>query len=237
MSGLSGLSGLSGIFGGSRTTSLSANGVFYYKMDETSGIRYDSIGVNDLSDNNTVGSASGKISTAARFVAGDADCLIRANNPTLQTGDISFSFSLWIYIEALIAGTIFSKAEGDANEYILWLINGNQPRFQIMSGLDSFYYSATWGANLSLNTWYHLYLFHDAVNNQMGIRVNNGTAVVEPIPQGPRAGTDVFKVSGSAFSTNFYSGRVDEFGMFKRLFTDAEVTRIYNGGLGLGYPF
>jgi len=49
--------------------------VSWWDLDEESGIRYDSVGSNDLTDNNTVGYDNGKIVNAASFVATNGERL------------------------------------------------------------------------------------------------------------------------------------------------------------------
>lgn len=51
-------------------------GIFaHWPLDEESGTRYDTVDSNHLTDNNTVGFASGKIGNAASFVASNGESL------------------------------------------------------------------------------------------------------------------------------------------------------------------
>jgi hypothetical protein len=70
--------------------------ISYWKMDETSGTRYDSHGTNHLTDNNSVGSLTGKINSSAYFgPAPTTKYLNHIDSSDFDVGDIDFTFSLW----------------------------------------------------------------------------------------------------------------------------------------------
>lgn len=75
---------LSVLFFGVGTASASAQStavVACYDMEETAGVRYDATGNgNTLTDNNTVGYASGLVGNAASFVAANSEYLSRSGN-------------------------------------------------------------------------------------------------------------------------------------------------------------
>src|SRR5881394_1372626 len=69
--------------------------VAHWKLDQTSGLRADSHGGNDLADFNTVTFAAGKIGNAASFLGVNEESLGAADNAALSMGDIDFSIALW----------------------------------------------------------------------------------------------------------------------------------------------
>jgi len=46
-----------------------------------------------------------------------------------------------------------------------------------------------------------------------------------------------FKFGKEALSANYFTGSVDEVGLWNRLLTSGEVTDLWNGGVGLTTPF
>src|SRR3990167_10705009 len=87
--------GASGPFGGHAT--LTDGLVSYWTLDEASGVRYDSVvaSANDLTDNNTVASATGKFNDAASFLAANSESLSTPN--TILGADANVSASVWFY--------------------------------------------------------------------------------------------------------------------------------------------
>lgn len=107
------------------TASLPQSGsiVSRWKLDEASGSRADSVGVNTLTDNNTVLSGTGRFgATAADFESSATEYL--SITDASQVGlDLStnFSFSVWVKMESQPSGgagmTFFSKmGSADTNE-------------------------------------------------------------------------------------------------------------------------
>lgn len=86
--------------------------ISYWKLDETSGNAVDAHGSNTLTDENTVGSAVGKVLTGRSFVAANSERLSIPSNATLQTGDVDFSISLWIKPSAAPGITFYYNKSG-----------------------------------------------------------------------------------------------------------------------------
>ena len=85
-----------------------------WKLNETSGDRSDEYGGNNLTDINTVGFNPGIRGNAAQFVAANSESLLRATTGPLQTGDIDFFMSGWIYLDSTsttLERTIISKRD------------------------------------------------------------------------------------------------------------------------------
>ena len=93
-----------------------ADGVIsYWKLDEVSGTRFDTVGSNNLTDINNVGFETGQITIPA---AGNAASFVRANAEqldgpaigSLDFGDEDFTIAGWVKLSSLpVEAAIFMK--------------------------------------------------------------------------------------------------------------------------------
>jgi hypothetical protein len=215
---------------------LSDNLVSYWKLDEASGNALDAHGSNELTDNNTVGTATGKINDGRDFEETNSEFFSRASNSDLQTGNIDFTFQAWIKYES-ISGTqqIIAKDVDTSREYELFLTAAAEPRCSVfVGGADT---TVAWGASLSSATWYCLHAWHDSVNNQIGIVVNAGTPVTASTSAGVDTGAAAFHIGSRAYPgfENYFDGVIDEVGFWKRVLSSQDRTDLYNSGNGLSY--
>ena len=218
---------------------LNAALVAFWKLDEASGVRYDAIGDNDLTDNNTVGQADGKIGNAAQFVVENNEHLSHIDNPDLSVGDIDFTIAAWVLFDSVTAHrTFFAKWSLDNEYVVMYQKTTNHFRFCVThDGSTLSYIDSTLGP-ASLGVWYLVVAWHDSVNNTLNIQVNNGTVDSAPHALGAFDGTSPFQISGTAPTEQIMDGRVDAVGLWKgRCLTAAERTELWNGGNGKEPPF
>lgn len=213
----------------------------YWKLDEASGVRADSLGVSPLTDNNTVTQAAGKVGFAAQCVAANTEYLSAPSNPSLMVGDMDFTVALWVWLDTLGANRwIAHKSNGvaGARDWELFCATTNIPRFQIVNAA-SVVKTAVWSAALTAGAWFYVVGWHDSVADTVNIQVNNGTPVsLATAAQPPTAGAADFRLSAPVQSgVNPWDGRLDECGYWSRVLTAAERTSLYNAGAGLTYPF
>lgn len=209
--------------------------VSYWALEEASGNRADSHGSNTLTDNNTVASATGKISTAADFEASNSEWLSCADNAALSTGDIDFSLSFWVYFESTGYQELAGKWTGGGTDRE-WLIYtfGGAMSFQVQGPSSG--QTVTHGTSLTSGVWYHVVVWHDSVNNVIGITINDTSAVTQAHSGGANDGTADFTLGGRSGSV-YFDGLMDEVGFWKKVLSAAEITSLYNGGSGFAYPF
>src|SRR5690606_5066683 len=75
--------------------------VSWWTLGETSGTRYDSHGTNHLTDNNTVGSALGKLGgISAQFVAANIESLSINDNASLSLNNTNFTIATWVKLSS-----------------------------------------------------------------------------------------------------------------------------------------
>lgn len=190
----------------------------------------------DLVDINTVTQAAGKIGSAAEFLIANTENLNALDNTNLRTGDIGFSFACWIRPDATGGGDVFAS-KGDTagiREWSLGFDGASQLRLRVFnsSGTQIGVVTATTFGALSIGTFVFVQVFHDPVANTVGISINNG-----PVDQA--ATTGVPSDTASEFNFGFddpsgarYSGRLDEFGFWKKVLIAQERTDLFNAGVG-----
>jgi hypothetical protein len=223
--------------GSSLLTGLAA----FWKLDETSGNRSDSTANGQtLTDNNTVGNTTGVNGNAALFVrsgGGSAESLSRTDNATLSVGDIDFSVSLRVKLSSKpgsmsimgkwATGTLEYLVYYDASDRFYLLVSNNGSAVGLVAANN-------FGAP-STGTWYHIYAYHDATNNEIGIKINNGTANTASHSGGIVDGTAAFGIGDQIpNASNAFDGAVDDVGIWKRLLTAGEITTVSGGGT---YPW
>jgi hypothetical protein len=212
--------------------------VAYWKLDETSSTRFDSTSNNnDLTDNNTVGSATGKIGNAADFDG--TNYLSAPNNATFSpTGH--FTVTGWVRLQTIlgnpgIAGVWHFTSVND-RQWILY-VNGSSKYSAFSVSPDGINDTTLFSPpGLSVGTWYFLAAGWDGSN--MFLSINAGTpettAFSGPIYSGA---TNPFEVGAYDGGAAFMDGRIDEIGLWHRALTVSEISLLYNSGSGLTYPF
>ncbi len=229
---------------------LQNNLVAYWSMDETSSgtsavTRNDSYGSNNLTDNNTTTSGTGKINNAADFESSNSEFLEIADNLPLSTGDIDFTITAWINLESETAGTnrmtIVSKHESaSVREYELYYTGQTSDRlaFELFNSGGSSVCNVlanNFGA-VTTSTWYFITAWHDATANTCNISVNNGTAdstAESGVPSDTTANLRVGAINTT--ESQFLDGLVDEVGFWKKTLSSQEKTDLYNSGNANGY--
>lgn len=220
------------------SAALSDNLVAYYKLDEASGNAVDALGANDLTETSgSIGTTTGKINGARACAGGDTEYFERTDNATFSTGDIDFSFQVWVNATSLVSfPVVFRKGANGARDYILYIdtSDSNKPAWEVSSNGASGT-TVKWGTGLTTSTWYHIVCWHDAAANQIGIAVNAGTAVTSSHSTGVQDGAGTFQLGAGSDQGLYWDGLIDEFGMWKRVLSSGERTSLYNGGSGLPY--
>lgn len=216
------------------------NLVAAWELNEASGNALDSHGASTLTDNGTVGAATGLVYATARDCEGSVpEFFSRTDDAALSVGDLDFTVEAWVQFESLAHSTVVSKCNADTFEYDLDSQgDGNLFRFRIANG-SSFanlatVQSATFGA-LSTATWYHVVAWHDSVNNLIGIAVNAGTPDTTPVSTGSHDSDGEFRI-GSLFGFGVpWDGLIGPVRFWKKVLTSGERTWLYNGGAGRTY--
>jgi hypothetical protein len=200
-------------------------------MNETSGGRSDSTGLNALTDNNTVVGSAGKIGNAADFVAASLEFLSRIDTDnSLDGGDTDFTFSLWLKTTAVVQSAIFTKS--NATDYALDMVAAGTLRWE-MTSYAQFAQPVT---VINDGNWHHVACWHTASTGILSIAIDNGTVTNSLALGSYTTDNNPFLIGFNNVGT-YFTGSVDEMGRWSRLLTVAERTSLYNGGTGITYPF
>jgi hypothetical protein len=225
------------------------NFISHWSLGEVSGTRVDNVvaSANDLTDINTVTQAVGKIGNAAQFTAANFEALGHADNASLSTGDIDFTISAWVYLDTIHNGAILTKYQisGNQREYLLFYNNNDHApnnRFSFVvssNGTAITTIDATTFGAASTATWYFVVAWHDAVNNQIGISVND-VANTAAYSSGVFDSTAPFRIGellNGASQIYPFNGRIDEAWFEKRMWSASDITDTYNAGAGRDYAY
>lgn len=221
----------------------------YWKLDESSGNASDSSGNGfTLTNNNTVAFSSGKINNGADFVATSNESLTTARSVSDAldiTGDITFSFwakqANWATCAA--DGAIISTYNLAANKrkYEVILQSNESVRVQYAQNDST---SSHWDFDVSgygTNTWVHFFFAID-VSAKTIIAYINGSSIS---PSGGAQSATSIQSSDATFAlgmrpnpaAHYYTGSIDEVGIWSVQLTADDATTLYNSGSGLTYPF
>lgn len=208
-----------------------------YPLDEASGNAIDAVGALDLTDNNTVGSATGLIDGARDFERANAESFSHADDAAFSVGDIDWTICGYFNAESFTDGMgLVSKFGAAGNrEYMVRFTAGPVAQgFVSADGTATTSVSASTFGNLSTATWYAFAFVHDSVANEIRIYIN-GTKNSTAHAGGVFDGTATFRVGDEGGGDRF-DGLIDELVIVKGYaFTDADATEHYNGGAGVAF--
>ncbi len=215
-------------------TTLNASLISYWKLDEASGTRVDSEPTDtpqDLTDNNTVTSNTGKINSAGQFTSANTEYLSRADSTDLSTGNIDFTVAAWVYLDSNAVEMVAASkwTSGTDRE---WYV-------EYSHAVDRFRF-ATYAANADANnfgspstgTWYLIIAWYDSVNDLLGISINDGTPDTQGSSSGTQDGAAAFNIGRLGNGFAYFNGRIDEVAFWKKVLTSGERTEYYNAGAG-----
>lgn len=215
------------VSGGVALSTLVTGLVSYWSLDQPSGTRADSVGSADLTDNNTVGSDTGKNGNAASFVAANSESL--STTTTFPPSEADFSVSGWIKPTATSGvHIIFASGNGTgAGEWQLW--QGGDFVVELDSG-------GSVGAGAASTDWQHVFLSYTTADKKLAFYCNN---VLRNTATGAGTGAygagKVFSIGKWADGSYCYDGLIDEVGFWSRVLTEDERTELYNSGPGKFY--
>jgi hypothetical protein len=213
--------------------------VAHWPCNEPSGTRKDISGNgHDLIDNNTVTQALGVSPSARQYTRANSEYHSRADTAALRGSDKDFSFVTMFRLDSVgIYHELFGKyvSSGNQREYLVeirdtddlsWIVSSTGASGGAKTTVD-------WPTPVVANQWYFLYVYHDAANDEIGIRVDDAAITTAAHTGGVFGGTAAFTVGSWGGLTEFLDGRQQFLRMYDRLLTDDEVDAHFNHGQGL----
>lgn len=216
--------------------------VAYWSLDEASGNAIDAHGSNDLTDNNTVGTAAGKVGNARNFNGSD-EYFSSATNPV--NGSAAFSISAWVKntrgSAAFRPDTICMCLNQPVNGDGFYLqLNGDAAgaKLRFVKAISYSAGEAVADSVISLSTWIHVV----GTVSSGGVVKLYIDSVLQAVT-GSKAGamstnpavffTGIDQVGGAGG----WLGQIDELGFWSRELSSAEVTELFNSGNGRDYAY
>lgn len=213
----------------------------WWRLDETSGTRADRVGTATLTDNNTVGSATGLVSAlAADFVAAQAESLSTTDAVLvgLLTLALPWSLVLWIRPETPIESTLsepvstYNSSKGIqcrrrgfsafGSSTIAWdIVNNAGTAFRIEGT-----------ANTPKDAWSMIALMYNG-SGLAWCRTNASTSSTVAV-SGTLTPYSTFRLGARALPTgaDYWDGRIGPAGVYSHALSGAELDALYNGGAG-----
>lgn len=222
--------------------------VAYWKLDETSGTRYDSHGSYDLTENGSIDSGIGVKENCAvsNSTYNDGNSLTISPSPYDSVG-ASWSLSFWISTNGGDAPQIFPNAWGNCCIFTIVTIDGDQIlRGQLWKDGQT---GGNDGTDISKSGLYaggfvHVAITHDLPTKTVrvyydGIKqhvVTYTTSLNSVSGTGGDENTILSMFAGDLNGTNFAGpAKLDEVGVWQRVLTDGEIEALYNNGDGITY--
>ncbi len=217
--------------------------VSYWDMDEESGSRTDAYAGHILTATGTVGWASGLAGRCATFAGTDANNLEMAHHADHVGADAHYNVSVRVRFDTLTGDEIIVQKKDAANDELFIIkVNAAGNRIEVnyndAGDVLTTVTANTFGA-IAVDTWYHVFAWHDPDANVIGVMVN-GTSDTTALTTGLSTDACALTVGGDESDANEIDGRIDGFGIWNArsaVLSSAEWTSWYNGGLGNDYPF
>lgn len=232
--------------------SLGTNLVAYYKLDSS---LVDSTGLSPTGATGfgSPGYVSGITGNAVNFPSNSRLDFADNNNFSFTNGttDVPFSISLWAYFTTFSATSNFLINKRDAstsdNEWQITYIPGTGILLLKMIPSASAYQGITSSATISLNTWYHIVCTDNGTLTNAGMKmyINNvlqtGSNFNTGVYTGMINGASTMAMGQTAWAGapgTAHIGNIEDVGIWKnRVLVSSNVSKLYNGGSGLTYPF
>lgn len=216
--------------------SLISNIVSYWKLDSNSN---DTLLVNNGSNTSITYGTPAKIGSAVQF-NGTTSRINLGNGCTVTAG---LTISMWVQSNSTALNQmLFSKSNGSApssDSYYLYYFNSGGGNYKlgtfVGNGTTNYF---TESAVLSLATMTHVVFTDDLTTTKIYINGVLNTSVAHATITSINATASQAWIGASGSSPSlFFSGSIDEVGLWNRAITTSEVSQLYNTGLGSTYPF
>lgn len=208
------------------------NLVSYYKFDESSGNAADSVGSNTGTNVGTATYTSGKINNALTL-NGSTQCLTVGTS--LLSAYTGVSVACWIKLTALDAYMhMIGKTDDTTYNQLFRVTDTNRLQATVTTTTETY---ITGGTTLTTGVWYFAVYTWDGSN--INLYLNGSTDATAVAKTGTmKTSSDLVSIGRSSVaSASYFSGQIDEVGIWSRALTTDEISTLYNAGAGNQYPF
>jgi hypothetical protein len=200
-----------------------------------------------MTNQGSVAYVSAKINNGADGSTGAASKqLLNTTQSPLSYTDLAtaFSISLWVKPNQTLTGTDcywggVVPSNGVLQKYLdaLFTSATNTIRFRHGDSLGNTFFDTT--INPASGTWYHLVITYSGSTIKTYVNNTNTSSGSYTPAVGYAATTTSSSVLGpdGGVSSQPVNAVIDEYGFWTRELTSGEVSSLYNGGVGLQYPF
>ncbi len=219
---------------------LKDNLVSYWKLDESSGNAADSVGSNTLINTNTVTYSAGLINNGANFSSSNTNKMLNVATAIVSAGG-DMTMNVWVKLlaEKAIDGsqwTFISMDTGTLGEQygVTYDDSAGSRRLSgyVYDGVAVQRISEN--INLGTSNWHMMTLSRSGTTLTFyDNAVSVGTYTIVRSLTAPSN----FSLAAADGNSNYASSLEDECGVWSRALSGAEITSLYNGGLGVQYPF
>jgi len=197
----------------------------YYKLDESSGIVIDQLGLNNGINNGATAGVTGKIKTAYDFDRASSDYI---DVDGLSTTSNQWTISMWVYPTLLNHGQYLFDSQAGRTTF-MWEQDASN---------NVGYYDGTnhvLEITPAINNWYLLTLTQDGTDLRY---YRDGINIINITSEGKSIGGGNVSIGSRYLGAGFYfDGKMDEVGIWDRVLIQTEVTELYNSGDGLVYSY
>jgi hypothetical protein len=220
------------------------NLVSFWNMEEGTGlVRMDSHGFFHLSDNATVGQASGIVGEATDHIRTNNEFLDIVDKELMHVASGDFGFAGWFYLDDKSQQQdLYSKwnASADERQYsTLW--RSSDDRMVTFLSDDGTAADTTLVADafgkVSDGDWHFIAVWRDTGSGNLYISVDDSSLDQEYLDYIVHSGTEPLDFGALSSISRYTDGKLDAWGFWHKAFTLDEVNYLYNNGFGRQYPF
>lgn len=224
---------------------LATNQIHVWHFNESSGNAADSIGAMTETNNGSVTYGAGLLGNCA-LLTGSNQYFNNTADPFWTSATPSaYTINVWVQASSLPAfntDNFILNTDGTTNPgsvRIFYRDEAGTPKYGFRSfdntgsGTPT---SVIVAGTMTLNTWYMWTMTWSGTQIEGFINASSiGTAAIstfgrnDPVPNFAR-------IAGQG-SADAFVGKMDEFGVWTRALSGAEITSLYNGGNGFAYPY
>lgn len=212
--------------------------ISYWKLD---GNSTDSVSSNNGTDTAiTYNTSNGIINQGAGF--NNTSSVINFGTGTNLKPSPAVSVSLWIKTSSAVSREIFLKSSngnGGVYSYSIAVTDSTHISSRVNISATPTFSDLSATASVTNGAFHHIVMTYDTGTHKLyvdGSNVATGGSGSAPFYSGDFPCIIGADYNGGVASP-FFNGDVDEAGIWGKALTQAEVTTLYNGGVGLSYPF